>query len=42
MHGENQNLGSGVLLANLAGGIEAIQTGHADIDQHDVGREFLG
>src|SRR5208283_5305352 len=39
MHGEDKDLGVGRGLANAAGGVHAIQKGHANIEDGDIGLE---
>ena len=40
--GENQDLGAGVVLEDLAGGLEAVHIGHGDVHDHHVGLETGG
>jgi len=41
VHGEDDDLGGGTVLANLRGGFNAVQLGHGRVHQHHVGLERL-
>jgi len=42
VHGEDQDLGAGRGFMNSAGGIHAVEKGHADIENGDIGLQFGG
>jgi len=42
VHGENEDFGTGRTEANAAGGIDAVEKGHADIEDGYIGLEFGG
>jgi hypothetical protein len=42
VHGEDQQLGMGLQLADVAGDDHAAQIGHADVEDHDVRHQLLG
>ena len=42
VHGENEDFGTGRTEANAAGGINAVEKGHADIEDGYIGLEFGG
>src|SRR5205823_10181364 len=42
VHGEDHHLGPRELVAHAAGGGHAVEHGHGDVHEHDVGTELLG
>ena len=42
VHGEHHDLDVGQLAADLAGGLDAVELGHRDVHEDDVGLELVG
>jgi len=42
VHGKADHLDVGVVGGDLPGRVDAVQVGHRDVHDHDVGRQFLG